>query len=671
MAGLQSGWPSGTDFAPRWDLNAELNRRRPNRGAALSGRLTRLRKEVLGTASLDGQIWLRVPEARLRPALSTARARSPMRGAVITFQDVERALEDRSPEAADLVIRYLEQPDPPDDRPEGADEADPAAADAFTVRRFRTEVHPNALEGKTEDEQRALRTDAWKQLLAAPYHPPRLDLAPLLVSFYAGDDPWHRQLLVDVFQRGRLGWGTWGAFKTIYKRAETAHDVRMLSVVLARLDALPQTPYHKSEILPGTVLYMRRRAWRYLRELGRAVPELYPPLAAQVLSHYPARFIFKQAWVANQIWAHADLEYDSSGSGGMAGPPDDLKKRYLDEAWKVAPQPVLRLLEDAQNDVVCRFAIRCIETDFPSEMEKVDPRWLARIARRRLGSVHAFVVRLLEESPELHQSKLAALGLTDMVVSFLDSVSDEARAYAIAYARGHVPKLPVHRLVELVSGPKDACDFALDRLGKLSPTAIGLDHMTQLLSVGPSRALSAEMFRRGYAPTDLSAEQFIKLFCGGRDTKEVVKKLFADAEVAIPAPYLTQLVEDRRCRGRERREALELLSKRRGEEIGVEWLKKALLNSSLQHAVSGWLLEGMLSGDALDVDWVKGLVLRPSLRSFAIQLLSNPKLVAPRRIGLEWLLAMTRRADEAQSSFAHRYLLEHFTPDDFGGIDRL
>ena len=207
-----------------------------------------------------------------------------MSGAAITFEDVKRALDDRSPEAADLIVRYLEQNDPREDRAEGAEEADPAAADAFTTSRLRGALHPNTLDDKTEDEKKAIRADAWKQLMAAPHHPPRLDLGPMFIAFYEGGDPWHQQLLIDVFSRGRLGWGTWKAFKTIYKQAETAHDVQMLGVVLWRLDALPQTPYRTDEILPGTVLYMRRRAWRYLRELGSALPDLYPPLAAQVLS---------------------------------------------------------------------------------------------------------------------------------------------------------------------------------------------------------------------------------------------------------------------------------------------------------------------------------------------------------------------------------------------------
>ena len=43
----------------------------------------------------------------------------------------------------------------------------------------------------------------------------------------------------------------------------------------------------------------------------------------------------------------------------------------------------------------------------------MDARWLARIGTKNLASVHGFVVKLLDASPEFHQSKLKALGLHD------------------------------------------------------------------------------------------------------------------------------------------------------------------------------------------------------------------------------------------------------------------
>ena len=111
---------------------------------------------------------------------------------------------------------------------------------------------------------------------------------------------------MQIFQTARLGWGIWKAFKRIYKLAEDRHDAAMFGVLAYRLDAFYTLP-HTGEIMPGTIVYMRRRPWRYLRQLGRAVPELYPQFAAQVLEHYPKHFYFNGAWTAAQIWSHQDL----------------------------------------------------------------------------------------------------------------------------------------------------------------------------------------------------------------------------------------------------------------------------------------------------------------------------------------------------------------------------
>jgi len=107
-----------------------------------------------------------------------------------------------------------------------------------------------------------------------------------------------------------------------------------------------------------------------------------------------------------------------------------------------------------------------------------------------------------------------------------------------------------------------------------------------------------------------------------------------------------------------------------GREIGTEWLQKALLDPQLNSAVANWLRQGKLKGEDLDVEWLKGLVMRPALRPLALQLLGDTQLVAPNRIGVPWLLAMARQADPTLHDFAHRYLLQSFQPGDFASGDR-
>jgi len=600
----------------------------------------------------------------------------------VTLSDITRAIEQRNPQLADLVIAFLDQADPPENAPEeptddDAVEPPPLPADAWTLRRLRQALGPYQLGNKTPDEQRAARREAWEGLMAAPFPPPRLRLGEMLVDLYENGDEVGRAALTRIFARAKVGWGLWKALKTITKRAEERHDANLFGVLAWRLDAMSRTP-STGEVGKGTLIYMQRRAWRYLRQLGQAVPEVYPQFAVQVLRHYPADASFGGSWVANQIWGHTDLIGQTTA--WFNGPPEALDKRAFDDAWKVSPDPLLRLVEDAGNDRVCQFAIRSLRADFPTKLREADPRWIARIGAKPLTSVHEFVVDLFNDSPELHQSKLAGLGLHDTVLGFLHSKSQAARTYAIEYARAHAPSIPVADLVELVArGADDARDLALSRLQGSSPQEIGLPALVRLLATRAGWELAGEKFRQGFQPSDLDSGLFVTLATGARGQRKFLKETFAAGDQVMSAGHLRDVLADERCDNAARREALGELGKRDAREIGIDWIKEALLDSQLSSSVAAWLRDGKLAGPELDVEWVKGLLMRPSLRSLGIAVLGNPKLVEPRSIGLSWLLAMARQTDETLSGFAHRYLLENFAPADFAregadvsaGLDRL
>ena len=592
----------------------------------------------------------------------------------LTYSDLLDAYERRDPQFGSLVIRYVEQSDPDENGPEEApdtgddgevsEELPPLPADAWTMSRLRSSLHPYQMWGKNADEKRALRREAWDALMAAPYPPPRLRLGDLMVELYESDDQWARAQVMHIARQAKVGWGLWKGIKRIYKMVEERHDPEMFGILAWRLDAMSQTRTNYGEVTGQTFSYMRRRAWRYLRQLGQSVPELYPQFAVQVLRHYPRDFYFYSSWVASQIWAHKDL----IGSRGAwhSGPPKKLDKRAFDDAWKISAEPLLRLLEDAHNDNVCDFAIRSLEADFPNALRDVDARWLARIGAKNLASVHGFVVKLLEGSPEFHQSKLAELGLHDMVVGLLRSDNGKASAYAIEYAKSHAPNIPVAELIEIAEdGGKKVQEFVRSRLAKKTPAQLGLQALVRMLAVNALSKLAKEKFQDGFKPGDLTAELYVALANGDSSQRDFVKSFFKKAKVSIPAAFLRAQAEDTNLSYWELRRVMNELGKRKADAIGIQWIQDALFSSRFSDYVSQWLRNGILKGKNLDVEWVKGLVSRPKLRPLAISMLGNTKLVKPSRIGLDWLLAMARQADENLANFAHRYLLEHFEPDDF------
>jgi hypothetical protein len=595
----------------------------------------------------------------------------------VTFDDITRAAASRDPQLADLVVRYVELPDPPEDRPEEGEDQDKVdlGEDPWTLDRLRRSLTTWALHGKTSEEEWAIRRDAWEHLQAAPHPPPRLRLADLALQLYADGDEEARTALIDIFQRARLGWGLWKAFKSIYKQAEERHDAVMWGALAWRLDMLDRTPLTRGEIGRGTIIYMRRRAWRYLRLLGQAVPEVYPQFAVEVLRHYRAEDYLQTSWVANHIWDHEDL-VGAGRSAYVSGPPKKISKRAFDDAWKISSDPLLRLLEDSPNGVVCGWAIRCLQADFPETLRNVDAAWLARLGRKRGEAVHDFIVELLTDSPEFHQSKLAKLGLHDMVLGLIDSESAKARKYAIEYANAHAPKMDVDRLVELAgAGYSDAQSFAAARIEKLDAKQMGLPALIRLLGNWRTQKLAKKKFE-AFEPKDIDADAYGQLFLGGWDQRQLLDSIYSKAKKKVPAGHLKALLESPQLQSWDRSQVLDKLEKLPARDIGIEWIKDALLDPHLRSEVSGWLRDGKLRGDDLDVEWIKGLVMRPALRETAIAVLGNTGLVKPAKIGLGWLLAMARQADPQLRQFAQQHLLMHFAPTDFAtaeesGVERL
>ena len=621
--------------------------------------------------------------------------------------DVERAIAARDPELGALIVRYLAQDDPEPGRSEltptdDDDDEDAAPVDvpagAITLDRLHAAVSTGGLANRTAIERKLARRDAFAAAEVSPFAPPRLRLGKLLIDLDERGDPAGRAALIQVFAEATMKWGVWQAAKAIYKRAEDRHDAALLGVLAYRFDAMRTTPYAAGELGAGTLLYLRRRAWRHLRLLGQAVPDAYPAFAVEVLRHYPASHDRHAAsWVAAQIWGHGALK---RGRGSASfGPPvhgDPMQLRAFPQAWKLSPAPLLRLLEVAANELVCDWAIRCLRADHPLALRAVsrretgggdpdgsaggaggraprgiDPAWLARLARRPVAAIHGFVIALLRDSPELHQSRLRELGLHDAVLGLLRSPSAEARAYALDYAAAHAPDLPVDDLVELIElGAEEVARFAAARLEASSPQQLGLGALLRLLGL-PAAPWAAGKLAQGFAPDDVDAARFVDTAARGSGPFDLLIKFWNDKQGVIPARHWTALLDDPRfvAPGWRLRPivqaALNELGRRTAREIGVAWIQAALEDRGRTDSVARWLAGGMLSGDELDVEWLKQLVGKPRLRPIALPLLADRRRVAPARVGLGWLLELARSGDAELAGFAQRMLLESFEPADF------
>ncbi len=597
---------------------------------------------------------------------------------MVTLGDVERSIASADPQLGELIERYLAQADPEPGRDEltpaaeGEDDVAPdVPAGAFTLDRLRGAVGKPGLANKTATERKLARREAFEAAVNSPHAPPRLKLGAILIALYERGDDAAIAALLHVFAVGKLRWGAWQAAKTIYKRAEERHDAALFGVLGYRFDAMTRTPYDASEIGAGTLLYLRRRVWRHLRGLGRSLPDAYATFAVEVLRHYPASYN-GSSWVAAQIWSHGTLA-GARGSASFTPPTygDPMQHRAYPAAWKASPAPLLRLLDSALNNTVCDFAIRCLRADHPLALRAVEPAWLARLGQRPVAAIHAFVVALLKDSPELHQSKLREVGLHDTVMGFLRSPSPEARAYALEYAAAHGGELAADELVELVEqGAPEVAKFAAARLEGLAPTAIGLARLLRLVGNSATPWVAGKL-AQGFSPRDVDAALFVDTAARGVPSFNAIVKFFNDKTVTIPAGHWVALLDDPRFTSGDYAlrtiiaGALVELGKRTAREIGIPWIQKSLENRARTDAVQKWLDAGMLAGGDLDVEWLKSLVGKPRLRPIALRVLADRRRVAPARVGLAWLLELARSSETALSQFAQRMLLESFEPADF------
>src|SRR5262249_7973142 len=144
----------------------------------------------------------------------------------------------------EMLVRYLEQPDPEPGRDElGTDDDQPAVdvpPGAVTLSRLKGSVG-GGLAGKNPTERKLARREAFDAAEASGFAPPRLRLGKMLVAVYDQGDDAGRAALMFAMSRAVMKWGVWQAAKSIYKRAEDRHDAAFIGVLGYRFDALPVT----------------------------------------------------------------------------------------------------------------------------------------------------------------------------------------------------------------------------------------------------------------------------------------------------------------------------------------------------------------------------------------------------------------------------------------------
>ncbi|MFO0554875.1 MAG: hypothetical protein U0271_41240 [Polyangiaceae bacterium] len=586
----------------------------------------------------------------------------------IELADLERLADSEAPRLVDAITAFVEEDE--------AERTEPLPPNAITLDGLRSALRVARKQfGKRQRQAKA--HEAWQRYLGQPREllAPQLAVAELIVALYDKRTAASRAALLEIAREAPLAFGIWGGLKRVFKRAEADLDAEVWGVLAARFDAAANRG-SSDDVGRGTLIYLARRAARFLRYLGKASPELYPRFAVEVLRSFPSDAPYCS--IPTALLVPRSKKW---GAPVTLAKSKKFRAPYL-EAWKRSPDPLLLLLETGNMERAVQFATLGLQELFPDIGAKLPVSWLARLADRPVGATHEFFIRTLEASPEYHQSKLAALGLKDAVVKLLASPNDRARKYAIEYARGHAADMPAAELLaflEKAKNHRDTTAFLVSLVTARPPRALGARVLGQLLQFNSAVKWAKSALDNDIEDAAIDDDFLVDMLFeddgGGSDwarawleRKRKPSTTQAQQGRDIPAAFFMRVLDDPRMVADYTDLddfALKHLQRYPIESIPGDWLLGALARDDIGERVSDWLADGNALPKSIDKERLKGLVFDADKRGVAFALLGNPKLVPPEEVGVGWLLALARRADPALHEWAHRYLLQNVKPAQF------
>jgi hypothetical protein len=610
----------------------------------------------------------------------------------LRLSDVQLAWEARDPDLVRLVESLAEQSD---DDPET-----PVRDGAPTFARFLAEVRSKPFRRKPRAEQAHYRVEQIKALEAADAEvplPDRLRLHEVIDALWRDNGPYARSCLLAIIARVKLTYGPWRALKRIFKEAEARGDTEVFGALAARFDAAYASRDY--EVGRDTLIYLCRRAWRFLRRMATTLPAGYADTAGEVLAWYPEGTRWSETWVANQIFHHEGGKYTRSGFSLPSRSSDMLKDRAFAELWKRSPRPLFSLLERARSDRVRAFAAGALKADFRASIREIEPSWVARLVDVESRSIDEFVVWILNNVPRFEQAAFRTLGLHEAVLRLFDSPSHEARAYAADYARTHARDLPVEELVRLASNENPAVRrLAGDLILARDPRKeVGLDAWGQLLESKYGYELAGAALRKHFGASELTPEWFkARLYSPSTAAFQFAKELLPQVHPyqKLGADYFRGLIEEIDHRPRDTWRAVSFATSQLERfdlnALDPEFLKRLIVHPFTSRMVCDWIDAGTLKASTLTLDFTKLLAFHPAweadpwvvalkrehawaralefneeLADRVLGWLRDVRRFSSADLGFDWLFRLVARGEARYHNFAVETMIRGFVPADF------
>ncbi len=624
----------------------------------------------------------------------------------IQLDDLRRAWEAQDPELVRLFEQLVTQPEKPPEKP--------IRHGAPTFQKFLQTLRSWDFRRKTKEEQAHYRMEQLKRLEAPDAEVPlsdKLRSHEILFTLWENNSLFARRCLMKIIAKIPLTYGPWKALKKIFKEAEARGDTEIYGALAARFDmAYSRGSYSTSyygyganpQVSRGTLAYLVRRSWRYLRRLGVQLPAFYADACVDFLIHYTNDTNWPNTWVANHIYFHQSKQYGySSFRFYYQVPKDFLKDRAYADLWQRTPRPLFSLLERAQAEHVWEFATAALKKDFRATLREVEPAWVVRLVNVPSKTIHEFVIWILNNVPRFEQSAFRTLGLHDAVLQLFDSPSDEARDYAADYARTHARDLPVTELIRLANNDNEKVrQLAVSLLRSLDPREdVGLEAWGQLLETPHGHKFAAKVLRNSFGPSELSPEWFkARLFTSDSQAFKFLKDFLPEVHSTekLGAGFFCDLIEKDHDLSRSNSRqlisfALSKLARFDLNSLDKDFLRRSLLHPQTSNQIINWINEGRLKPQSLGTDFLKTIAYHPAfqedpwildlrdsekkwaktlsysehLGDRVLEWLGDVRKFSTSELGFDWLMRLVKRSEPRYHDFAVETMIKAFVPADF------
>ena len=610
----------------------------------------------------------------------------------LSLSDIEQAWELKDPNLVDYIVALAKQADP--------ELAQPLRDEALTFDRFLQVIFSWDFRQKSAEEQKTYRVEQLHLLASDDAEvalSERLKLHTFMLLLWTDNTYYARAVLIDIIRSVPMIYGPWKALKHIYKSAETNSDYQILAEISARCDA-----NYNRHLSNPTMIYMRRRAWRYLRKLGESLPVCYPDAAIHFLAAYPDATNWHHAWVANHIFYHQTNNYNSIGFGYNADSHNLLKNRAFAETWQRSETPLLRLLSMAKSEKVRKFACDALKQDFKVILRDVDPAWIISLATLadKSSAVDNLIVWLLQNSPKLEQHQFHDLQLHDVVIALLESNDSKAQQYAIAYIKSHARDLPLSELRRLsINNHAHIVKLVQLLIAERHPRdEIGLSLWGELLEKKQHNQFAEKALREYFGRKELSAEWFQqRLISTTRSSFRFVSQYLLELHPLknLGIGYFQTIAEQLNPHHDQAYEVSQFVLESLGQlaihQLPAEFVQTALLNPLFSDQIIEWIDNSTIKAETLPLDYYQSLVYEPdwnnsdfiqtlkksdkiavqpltfneSLAEDVREWLSDVRRFSPEKLGFEWLMTLVNREEEAYHDFAVDLMVKAFLPADF------